>query len=961
MLIIAIPVTILCRIVEGQTPLDSVGAVATSSRGLTTLPPILNRLIAYANAIATAGVGFIFAAGDVEGDGDVPLLIGRAGVQRADLELQHPELHEGFSNRPGLGRLGPGLGDRPAEHPGLSQLRPRGRRTCNSIAPRNNSPFQRCSLMSFPHAVWRLALAAGVAAPVILHSPTAAAQTPPPAPDYQRYITFHNDFDFPIYPVIQVPSDLCDGDQVTKVRRILVNGSGHDGLYPQQTLTVLIPNERRDVIVKGVSEVRRCWYASGRIYVFAVDIAEFEAAMLKLDPSNEQGTYYNDPVHPREAVTCFDGKRGAQGAAGDCFTGVANNSFAADVPAQLAEFTLDSDNASASKDPDTGTPMADIDVSNVDDVYLPVAASVENHGATGYMGSAMKLDTFEQRLDAFYASGWPAYSAYLEPNWADNAFSALLPSAMGGSGNKPALHLPAGFNSVQNTLSRGRSSLYNGSDAAPNYLISGVLEMDSQVQPYIDRWMAWVDGDPCANLQAMVWPDNITGAFDKQQFCQAFQATTRTVWNHFLTDETDGFQHHQVDFLKDCGLEDIGDPDRNLINACIIQHIVGYNSGVLGGALPGQVQALLRGVAFEPDGDGRQYQFDPFLTFSAPTHSQFALDPFTRLIHSNADGIGAVAYSFSIDDKYGNFRDASSGFVVDAGGTTALDNKQPYDPYQQYKLNWSYNPVDAATPAVGNWTGASVCGVDVPMNGPGSQRLPLVFQNGSYQACTIKVTDSFGGTLTLDLAPTARNLLDTYTGATVSAFGLPIGDTYSSAPLITSNLSAGDVQTCQRNSSLPDLCASVTLSATWASDALARDVVYMGLDPKAMPRVNVNLPAAPRTPPDANQVTWPPDASIKSQLQSDGMVLVSWPAARVGSGALLQYLLYVKNGANWDPVGGCDASATSCRAALGPAASLYVIAVDNSASPRTQTPQLFGMVASSLSAHRVRQPPVVIH
>jgi len=80
MLIIAIPVTILWRIVEGQWPLDSVGAVATSSRGLTTLPPILNRLIAYANAIATAGVGFIFAAGDVEGDGDVPLLIGRAAL-----------------------------------------------------------------------------------------------------------------------------------------------------------------------------------------------------------------------------------------------------------------------------------------------------------------------------------------------------------------------------------------------------------------------------------------------------------------------------------------------------------------------------------------------------------------------------------------------------------------------------------------------------------------------------------------------------------------------------------------------------------------------------------------------------------------------------------------------------------------------------------------------------------------
>jgi hypothetical protein len=602
--------------------------------------------------------------------------------------------------------------------------------------------------------------------------------------------------------------------------------------------------------------------------------------------------------------------------------------------------------------------------------------------------------------------------------------------------------------------------------------VSSVLEMDSQVQPYIDRWMAWVDGGPCANGQDLIWPDNITGAFDKEHFCQTFQTTARTVWTHFLTDPTDGYQQHQPDFIKDCGLQDISNPDQNLINACIIQHIVGYNSGVLGGTLPGQVQALLRGVAYDADGNGRQYQFDPFLTFGVPFSSQFALDPFTRLIHSNADGIAAVSYSFSIDDKYGNFRDASSGFIVDAGGTTALDNKQPYDPYQQYKMNWGYNrgvytlvtlqpdlnlavvepqleafaeqnqnqavlirqadnlavlgqtgdkawkltnplvtldqlrtlakdipeyqgvidhtfgdssvfpataldlsapnPTEigsldfdapnswptfllgdfvlresAAIPPVGNWVSGSVCGVDVALNGPGSQRLPLAFQNGGYNVCTIKVIDSFGGSMSLDLRPPLQDSTDAYTGATVSAYGLPIGDTFSGEPLVTSTLSAGDLQACQHNSSLPDLCQAVTLSATWANDPLARDVVYMGLDPKAMPRVNVNLPAAPKLPPDAQQVTWPPDASISAQAQSDGTVLVSWPAARILSGARLQYLLYVRNGTNWDPVPGCDQTSTSCRAKLADNAQLYVIAVNNSGSPAKQTPQLFGCYPSS--------------
>ena len=264
----------------------------------------------------------------------------------------------------------------------------------------------------------------------------------------------------------------------TSVRRILVNGAGHSGLQPQETLTVLIPNEKSEGTVNGETQIHRCWYQSGRIYIFPVDIASFEADMVTLDHNNvDQTTQYDNATHPKESVTCFEGQREAQSgaAAGTCFTGVATNSFAADVPAQLAEFTFDSDNGQANKDPDTGTPMADIDVSYVDDVYLPVAASVANHGATGYMGSAQAMDTFEQRLTAFQGGGWPVYAAYLDQNWTGNAFSSLLPDQLGGHGNTPALHLPAGYNSVQNTLSLASSSLYKADDNT-NYLISGVLE-----------------------------------------------------------------------------------------------------------------------------------------------------------------------------------------------------------------------------------------------------------------------------------------------------------------------------------------------------------------------------------------------------------------------------------------------------------------------------------------------------
>lgn len=40
---------------------------------------------------------------------------------------------------------------------------------------------------------------------------------------YNRYITFQNDFPFTVYPVIQVPADICDGKEATGDRRIIIN------------------------------------------------------------------------------------------------------------------------------------------------------------------------------------------------------------------------------------------------------------------------------------------------------------------------------------------------------------------------------------------------------------------------------------------------------------------------------------------------------------------------------------------------------------------------------------------------------------------------------------------------------------------------------------------------------------------------------------------------------------------
>jgi hypothetical protein len=788
-------------------------------------------------------------------------------------------------------------------------------------------------------------------------APAIPSPSPNTDPIYQRYITFHNDFDFPIYPVIQVPEDLCDGADFTGVRRIIVNGPENDvsppnkfdGLQPNETVTVLIPNESQ-TLKDGT--IARCWYQSGRIYIFPVSLNQFEQAMVQLDPNNQpQITNYQDSNHPSVSVPCFQGKRDNPGSSGNCFTGTAVESFAADVPAQLAEYTFDSDNAT-NGDPDTGIPMADIDVSNVDDLYLPVAASVANHGATGYMGGAMNLTTFRQRVADFVTHlPWTVYSAYSSQYQADNAFSQLLPAQLGGT--PPAAHVPGGYNSIQNSLAKSTSLVYKIKDSSTNYLISGVTNYPTQVQPYIDRWMSWINGSPCTNLDALGWPDGITAAFDKNKanFCNLFQANAQAVWGNFYT----AFQKDQSAFYTDCSLTD-ANPDTNLQNACIIQHIVGYNPNIGGADLPPmpdrpqRVQALLRSVAYEPNGNNQQYQFDPFLTFAAPYNSQFNLDPYTRLIHSPTDGVDAVAYSFSIDDKYGNYRDAASGFIVDAGGVTALENQRPYDPYQQYKINWGYN--EAGSGISNNWTSASVCDLEIPINVAGNQTMPLPFdlQANQYQPCPVKLTDSKGNSFAFSLTPVSRQVTDTYTGATVQVWGFPTGQN-SGSPLTTSTLSPADLENCKQSSDvlIYGLCGNITVSAVWASDPSQRDIVYMGLDYTDMPRVNLNMPPAPDL--TSGQVIWPYSATITTKAQDSDETLISWPAAVVAADQQppLVYTLYVQQGSGWQSW--CsNSSQLSCSVQtsdLGASANLYVIAINQQASPVQQSLQLFGCYPSA--------------
>ena len=56
------------------------------------------------------------------------------------------------------------------------------------------------------------------------------------------------------------------------------------------------------------------------------------------------------------------------------------------------------------------------------------------------------------------------------------------------------------------------------------------------------------------------------------------------------------------------------------------------------------------------------------------------------------------AYSFSIDDFYGNFGGRGSSLIIEAGGFSTMPNQEPFDPFKHPTPTWG--PVGIMSPCV---------------------------------------------------------------------------------------------------------------------------------------------------------------------------------------------------------------------------------------------------------------------
>jgi hypothetical protein len=284
----------------------------------------------------------------------------------------------------------------------------------------------------------------------------------------------------------------------------------------------------------------------------------------------------------------------------------------------------------------------------------------------------------------------------------------------------------------------------------------------------VQRWRLWREQ---AHKCTGPTPPPATPALDATNFCAMFQRTIDFVWEEFL--QLGKCQGTRGDALDECVVAGILGYDLKAANpekCAKCPALPCPSECVTEIQLNESVQALLRSVPWTPAGgafngptcgqcpsedptacplacvappvyaaDATLWHRDKFLHFWAPYDSPYNLNPFARFVHVDDpvknEGLAAPgAYSFSIDDFYGNYGGPGSTLIIDVGGTSALINKAPYDPYTQYFVG-----------VAPGWFSAEVCGRQISLPAPSTglgTNVPFSFwkADGSGKQSTCEIT-----------------------------------------------------------------------------------------------------------------------------------------------------------------------------------------------------------------------------
>ena len=319
--------------------------------------------------------------------------------------------------------------------------------------------------------------------------------------------------------------------------------------------------------------------------------------------------------------------------------------------------------------------------------------------------------------------------------------------------------------------------------------------LDDMVKRFKD-WQG-ADHSPCSVA------GNVDAApvVDKRGFCEAYKKTVDYLWKEFtpqcpgrgveadrcITSSIIGYyvknSKYNPEECKKCPNKD----EKICPRECALERMRNEST-----------QAIQRGLPWTPSGhpkdcggcpssdankcpsqciqpetiapEAKVYFLDGFLHFWADYPSVYNLNPFARFVHNESNGLAAQgAYSFSIDDFYGNFGGPASTLMIDVGGISNMQNQEPFNPYKQYRAGLGTG-----------WHHVMVCGrrYSLPASAPGNVGLsaPVSFWNNGQKMneCEVRLfpTADESQYVVFMLKEHSYNVVDLYTGKTHSVQGL---------------------------------------------------------------------------------------------------------------------------------------------------------------------------------------------
>jgi hypothetical protein len=547
-----------------------------------------------------------------------------------------------------------------------------------------------------------------------------------------KTIVIYNNYDYPIYPVIQGTleqgpgqnSVTCPhgdswlqaafGDVVNcyaTAYNYLIYVNGIAGIPKHEHASINLPwwSKRATINADPNPDVYIDWWNGARIYIFDDQNAVNDSyvtdhlrpvqltgssPMVSCAKSDPESVCKSTPVFQ----TCVAGT--VNGVPTDCVAGT--NAIKAETPQQLNEYTL------ASVDRVEGLTNFNVNynVSNVDQVYLPVAMEpmrfanrFENlpTNTPGYLGTTLSVGDLRKRLMAFTgATGqpddpqnptmWPIYTVQKDPMTG----KLLYPLA--------GIRVPGAANVFNFLAQPGEKKL----TPSPNCAAPGCIPTTSN-----SNWSG---------------TKLVDGMISQWMTCTTSPTATNCPLSGIYSDVNQAFVTDYAQYFAKCGasfpawLAPV--PNTNLPNLyAFLQFVYGwvpFNSACAGIELP--TGAIPREYIRLSD-NFQQVRGTP------PATGQAIFNPYAQLVHAAPSGtppvpfgLDAAAYAYSIDDQSSFLSYPGVGLIFAVGGEVGLPNPNKYifppplDP--EHDIQVILGAPDLLVPMRPAWEAYSICPLD---------------------------------------------------------------------------------------------------------------------------------------------------------------------------------------------------------------------------------------------------------